>query len=430
MWLFRQCLTLDLVDRSNFWAALTLLLLALITWLFPLTPVFLTLGESQGSDEAGPASVISPSEKERVESLRRYKAHCWCPAEFTQSMVDYSHGICESSFNFIMQGGNASDAPASLHVLALQADNEPAWIETIAEETERYVRPMQQEKEKKRRVSETAQYFLQVTTPLCVFLLSICLIIPYFVWSLLTSLLGGINVDQTLISANEGSKLDHESRRQLHSELFKSTSKEASPWKTSTLYLLLKLLVCIAVVTEAVIVHNSLLPQTRDLRSDGKFDKTTAVNQRSLHRVENSDKLLVCTVKIRILQVVQVFDMQCLFSLVNRFASKKSEVPVVVDTSSETRAQRSTNSQLFMYECLYLITLTILIVLVVTNVTSFLVWLIKLAFRPCEDSHLPLDGYFLLQMAKENAGLDFVTVLSSGEMLQDGTGRDDIELKL
>ena len=183
-------------------------------------------------------------------------------------------------------------------------------------------------------------------------------------------------------------------------------------------------------VTEAVIVHNSLLPQTRNLRSDGKFDKTTAVNQRSLHRGETSDKLLVCTVKIRILQVVQVFDMQCLFSLVNRFASKKSEVPVAVDTSSETRAQRSTNSQLFMYECLYLITLIILIVLVVTNVTSFLVWLIKLAFRPCEDSHLPLDGYFLLQMAKENDGLDFVTVLSSGEMLQDGTGRDDIELKL
>ena len=96
----------------------------------------------------------------------------------------------------------------------------------------------------------------------------------------------------------------------------------------------------------------------------------------------------------------------------------------------------STTSQVhMMYECLYLILLTLLVSLAVINTVNLLVWIAKLGCRPCQDSRtsrsqadLPLDGYFLLQMARENAGVDFVRVLAQGDPRRGYKGEEDMEL--
>ena len=473
MAIFRQSLSLDNVDRLNTWAVLFLLLIALVTWLLPLSPVFQAESPlaARANSMTEAEAVHSPTEAVSNTHPRKYKATCWCPAQFTRAHVDYTNAVCESSFNLIMQGGSASEAPADLYeiygpettpidpestrfkpeIKKVDQEKEGATGTDILKDIDRAMRETMREKreeqKQQQKSEEEANRFFQVTTPFCLFLLAVCLMIPYLVWDLASSLVGGINVDQTLVTANEGSRLDHQSRCQLHTELAQAAAQTAQscPWKTSCLYLLLKLLVCAAVLSEAIVVHKSLLPQSRV--ADKAFDKantaesTTAKSwiEEAANAATGSDKsvidsqafsskTLLCEYDVRILSNAQQYGMQCVFTPVE---AKPAPQPVTPEPDHlPQKVSPSTTGQAhMMYECLYLILLTLLVCLAVTNTVNLLVWITKLGCRPCQDSRtsrsqadLPLDGYFLLQMARENAGMDFVRVLAQGDPRRDDKG--------
>ncbi|GFS27315.1 pannexin 10 [Elysia marginata] len=463
MWPFRQSLGVDHVDRCNTWAVLFLLLLALITWLLPLSPVSLSQAMAPGYTAKSEPIMSQAEPAQKVRRPTRYVANCWCPAQFTAAHVAYTHGVCEGAFNFILNGGNASEAPAKLFTIRQPGAPEPApfgpdmvesenWERAIEEEKaaqqkrqRQQEQKLQQQRERAQELNDKAAYFFLVTTPLSIFLMAVCLAIPRLVWNLLSCLVSGINVDQTLVSAKEGSKLDHDSRQQLHAELAKAAreASRASPWRTSTLYFLLKLLMCVAVVAEAIVVHNSFLPQARGLKQDlqeNKFNLTGPSSVDTDNTVADTSKatqnstasmVLFCGYKMRILQAVQNYEMQCVFSPVIDPAPAQP-TPTVASLPSakmDTPPQESASFQVYMYESVYLIILTTLVALAVSNVASLLVWLVKLTCRPCQDSNLPLDTFFLLQMARENAGLDFASVLSKTEAKQDSPLPEDMEMK-
>ena len=361
MGMFRQSLALDHVDRINTWAVLFLVLIALVTWLVPLSPLLASQATSHpGASDSSKFEyndVHSQSNTGSTPFLRKYAAKCWCPAQFTQAHLDFTHAVCENTFNYIMQGGNASETPAKLYDM-YDPDSAPRDPEDVRFRPE-VLRKDQNEKEmaadkndgigsskdkeakqnqqKQSLDEEVANRFFQVTTPFYVFLLAVCLMIPYLVWGLLTSLLGGINVDQTLVSAKEGSRLDHQSRRQLHTELAQAALETAQscPWKISCLYLLLKLLVCVAVLSEAIVVHNSLLPQGRDAKQVFLQDNnnknsidSNASGASSSNPVTKTDKneqssntyfagkLLTCRYIVSIPAIVKEHDyeVQCVFT--------------------------------------------------------------------------------------------------------------------
>lgn len=466
MWPFRQSLGLDHVDRYNTWAVLFLLLLALISWLLPLSPVLLSQAETPVSrDTAG-----FKREPVITKMAKRYKAQCWCPAQFTGSHVSYTHAVCEAAFNFIINGGNYSEAPASLYgpaksgevvpvrfgenMASIKQEETDVLDENVSENKEQQLNLNNEgDKRNKERV-EKALYFFQVSTPFNVFLLAVCLAIPRFVWHALSCLLGGINVDQTLVSANQASNLNPESRQQLHSELSRAAIDiaKSSPCRTSFLYLLLKVLMCVAVISETVVVHNSFLPETKDLVDDFQQNdmriSNSAKNMKSIsdnkldegsqNTTNDNDLLLFCGYKIRVVSQVQVYEMQCLFSPVEVLTPTQPSLAPTVTTKLGSNADGPTKipsvSRMYLYECLYLIIFTMLVALAANNVVSFLVWLVKLTCRPfCGGSDLPLDIHFLLQMAKENARMEFASVFSQREKnpKQDKQtlAEEDIELK-
>ena len=447
----RHSLAKDHVDRCNTWAALLIFLLAFVTLLLPLRPGLLSQAEPQAGRVSRPEVV---SETVLAEFPRRYMARCFCPPVFTQSHVEYSETVCQGSFNFIAQGGNASQAPANLFELRLPDGPEPSVFgpEMVGTEkdkrlevTKRDKKQQQKQQHQEEKHFDRAYQFLHVTTPVSIFLIAVCLLIPHFVWTLLTTLICGINVDQTLVSANEGSKLDHESRRQLHTELSETATEmgQAFTWRTSTLYLFFKILLCAVVISEAVVIYNSLVPQVRDLKevyqhtdndqSANYFSKDgdtfDAANNLKVNvdNLASSNKLLICFFPIRSFTNDRLQQVQCLFTPEELPVSTETEPSVATD--SDTPRQYPTISYVNIYECLYLVLFTMLVALGVANMVSLLVWLMKLACRPCQKVDLPLDVYLLLQMARENAVMDFDRALSQVEFKQDDQGCKDIDLQ-
>ena len=148
----RHSLAKDHVDRCNTWAALLIFLLAFVTLLLPLRPGLLSQAEPQAGRVSRPEVV---SETVLAEFPRSYMARCFCPPVFTQSHVEYSETVCQGSFNFIAQGGNASQAPANLFELRLPDGPEPSVFGPEMVGTEKDKR-LEVTKRDKKTTAETA----------------------------------------------------------------------------------------------------------------------------------------------------------------------------------------------------------------------------------------------------------------------------------
>ncbi|GFO42091.1 hypothetical protein PoB_006859600 [Plakobranchus ocellatus] len=102
-------------------------------------------------------------------------------------------------------------------------------------------------------------------------------------------------------------------------------------WVASALYLLLKLLVCTAVLAELIVVYGSLLPQTRSVGDDLKLrprSDATILDNNVNDALKNSSKmqkptqdkgyarkLLLCTMTLRRMTKIDIYTLQCILTL-------------------------------------------------------------------------------------------------------------------
>ncbi|GFN75850.1 pannexin 10 [Plakobranchus ocellatus] len=437
---FRFSLAGDFVDRYNHtWAVFLLLFVALVTWILPLTPQFQLQVRIQENEPHAEEIQFSLSQQ-----IPKFKAVCWCPAYFTEPMIEYTHNLCENAFNHVMQGGNMSNTNAMLFNVLFGFSKHPEDFEPI-------FRPNISRPEKKvpvdnkRTVEELKRqedykkvlHFMQKITPFYLFLLAICLKIPHLMWLLLCSLINALNVDKVLASAKKGSRLDHQSRHQLYSELAAAVAERvrASTCKASVLYLLLKIAMCIVAIVQVCILYYSLLPQAREVVSFSQAAENVTSNdnfilKEPLRQNNNGDtfqnemmyssKQVFCSFKITNAQQIERQEIQCLFSAVISSEMSRVSTPTV----SAPEPSRHFPQAIAMYETLHLILLTYLLFLAVVNFFSLVAWIIRLLIRPCQaygdpDSNLTLDGHLLLQMAKENVGLEVAAgLLQSGALIE------------
>ncbi|RUS85059.1 hypothetical protein EGW08_007196 [Elysia chlorotica] len=444
----RRSLAEDKVDHYNhIWSVLFLLTLATVTWLLPLSPHV----QPQSQPAASSASPIVISQVVSSKRIPRFEAQCWCPVEFTGSMEAYAQATCGAAYNLALQGVDAGDESIGASLYDIPMDNliprdksnfkfKPNVIKSGASTPEVKVNNPQSLYTKQREKRDSARYFISTKTPFALFLLAICLKIPYLVWSLLSTLAGSINIDQTLSSAKAGTGLSHESRRQLHSELASAAADKVRTcsWISSGLYLLLKVLMCVAVIAELVVVHTSLLPQARSLEDDLNTEdpnsdmvafvntaldamKGAAYNKSTDDKVHLLNQILLCELPIRQLQNVQTFLLQCSF--------RAEREPVQMVDSTPTAGAQSPQGLMGMYVSLYLIVQTFLVALTVVNVSSLLVWLLKLVAQPCgPTASLPVDARLLVYMAQENAGPEVVAAFSHSRVWEKGDGKESIPL--
>ncbi|KAK3775634.1 hypothetical protein RRG08_051492 [Elysia crispata] len=455
MGIFRRSLAEDKIDYYNHtWSVLFLLVLATVTWLLPLSP-----NHQLQSQPVSVSPIVIP-QAASTKPVPRFKATCWCPNEFTASMVAYTQATCSGAYNLALQGIDPEDKNigAILYSIPYNAPlpNDRGSLKfKVNVSKSNFQKPHvkvhvpQLEDSEQREKSDNARYFIYTKAPLALFLLAVCLKIPHLVWTLLSTLSGGINIDQTLTSAKAGTGLSYDSRSQLHNELAGATAEKVRrcSWTASSLYLLLKILMCVAVIAELLVVHKSFLPQAQSLEDDLKQDDFNAgvfefVNK-TLNALENtgndisaedhmqhSDRLLYCDLPIRILTNVQRFTLQCIFQAEKEAAQK----PELQNTApKENRDIQTPDEVMKTYVTLFLIIQTYLAVLTVVNVSSFIVWLLKLVARPCRrtvtsDRDLPVDVCLLLHMAEENAGPETVKAFSQSRAWGKDEGRESIPL--
>ncbi|GFN79678.1 innexin [Plakobranchus ocellatus] len=417
-------------------------LLSLVTWLLPLSPELQPQSVEGSSAGHGGRAHLGQS-----EPVLSYKAKCWCPVEFTHNMVEYTNAVCGAAFNLRIQGIDPAtrNLGASLYDVSF-SDLIPVSAGDLKnkeflpqKESSEFLR-LKQEK------TDKAWHFIHVKTPFVLFLFAICLTIPHLVWILMSGLVGGVNVDKTLLSAISAGRLDYDSRRRLWNELAHAAgeSMRACSWMASALYLLLKLLVCAAVLAELFVVHGSLLPQAKSVGDDLKLmprsDATIVANnandalknssnmQKRTQDTGYAHKLLLCDMKLRMLQNIQTFTLQCVFNPEISTTSLPSS-----DQNGSPRDAVVTQARVWeFYEALYLIIQTYLVLVAVVNVVSLLEWLLKLVAAPCRrrrlSPDLPADACLLLYMADENAGPEVARAFAQSGAWGRGEGKESIAL--
>ncbi|GFN73870.1 pannexin 10 [Plakobranchus ocellatus] len=208
-----------------------------------------------------------------------YKAKCRCPVQITDNMVEHMNAVCGAAFNLRISGIDPAtrglgvslfDIPFS-ELSPVSADDlkDKEFMPGVSNETQdetpavNVKTPTQKESSEffrlKQEKTDKAWHFIHVKTPFVLFLFAICLTIPYLVWTLMSGIVGGVDVDNTLLSAKTAGQLDHDSRRRLWNELAHAAGESLSvcSWMVSAHYLLLKLLVCAAVLAELFVAHTS-----------------------------------------------------------------------------------------------------------------------------------------------------------------------------
>ncbi|KAK3775633.1 hypothetical protein RRG08_051491 [Elysia crispata] len=454
MSILRRSLAEDKIDYYNHtWSVLFLLVLAIVTWLLPLSP-----NHQLQSQPVSVSPIVIP-QAASTKPVPRFKATCWCPNQFTGSMVAYTQATCSGAYNLALQGIDPEDKnigailysiPHNVPV-PLPKDRDglkfkPNVSKSNFQKPQVKVNVPQLKDSKQREKTDNARYFIYTKAPLALFLLAVCLKIPHLVWTLLSTLVGGINIDQTLTSAKAGTGLSYDSRSQLHNELSGATAEKVRTcsWAASSLYLLLKILMCVAVIAELLVVHESLLPQAQSLEDGLKQEDFNAgvfefVNK-TLNTLQStginptedySDRLLLCDLPIRTLQNVQQYTHQCIFQAEKEIVFPKPELQN--SAPKDDHNTQTPHEVMKMYVTLFLIVQTYLAVLTVVNVSSFIVWLLKLVARPCKrtvssDRDLPVDVCLLLHMAQENAGPEVVKAFSQSRAWGKEEGKESIPL--
>ncbi|GFO27069.1 pannexin 8 [Plakobranchus ocellatus] len=461
MGVFRRSLAQDSVTYYTYTVSVIFfLILSLVTWLLPLSPDF------QPQDQSVEGNLAVKQKKSvEAEIKPRYKAQCWCPVAFAPSMVVYTNAVCGAAFNQAIQGidPDGDKVGASLYDIAFSEEIPDSEGERDAKKFKPVVNNKteveiptvnvnipEKDIKKQKDKSEKAWHFIHVKTPFVLFLFAICITIPYVVYTLMSSMMGGVNVDKTLLSAKAARRLDSDSRRQLFSELAHAAAQSMRPcsWVNSALYLLLKLLVCVALLVELFVVNGSLLPRAKSLEDDLKaMPEYAAVNiannvnealessgrmNKEIQDTTYSSKLLLCEMKLRQLANIRSYTIQCVFNPDTYETSRSSSDQ---DTSPSGVADSHGRGWNFweLYEALYLIVLTYLVLLAVINVISLLEWLVKLVAKPCRErvscgSDLPVDASLLLYMASENAGPDVVRAFAQSRAWDRGEGKESIAL--
>ncbi|RUS87059.1 hypothetical protein EGW08_005212 [Elysia chlorotica] len=438
MSVFRRSLAEDKIDHyTHTWSVLFLLVLALVTWLLPLSP-YLQL-QNDPSSSAIPLAISQVTPSEPV--IPRFKARCWSPAQFTDAMVEYSQAACSSAYNLALQGidPESSGLGVTLYepvfTFSSPGDFDDTKFKPVVRKSNSQKRQIKVKTPEGKEGAKTqkALNFIQTKTPFVLFLLAVFLKVPHLVWILLSALTGGINIDQILTSAKAGTGLSYDSRRQLLSELASSIVGKCSG-AASFLYLLLKVLVCVAVIAELVVVQTSILPEAESLEKDFAIDglngdvmSTVNTTLKTLEKTENNstdyaDKLLMCELNIREFTNVKAFTLQCVFQPELENVAPKPATNAAVPR--DDRVSRSPRGVMKMYVTVFLVVQTLLVVLTVVNVSSFLVWLLKFLLRPRK----PLDLCLLLHMANENAGPEVSNAFSQSEVGGKGDGKESIPL--
>ncbi|GFN79673.1 pannexin 8 [Plakobranchus ocellatus] len=216
----------------------------------------------------------------------------------------------------------------------------------------------------------------------------------------------------------------------------------ACSWVASALYLLLKLLVCAAVLAELFVVNGSLLPRARSVGDDLKLMprsddaivannasdalKNSSNTQKPTQDTGYSHKLLLCLMETRTMHHIHTYTLQCIFNAeTSTLFSGQNGFP---------RETAVTQTRVWeVYEALYLIVQTYLVLVAVVNMVSLLEWLLKLVLGPWRGRvsscpFLPADACLLLYMADENAGPEVARAFAQSGAWGRGEGNESIAL--
>ena len=328
MGILRRSLAEDKVDYHNHtWSVRFLLVLAIVTWLLPLS--------SNHQLQSEPSSPLVILRAAYTKPVPRFKATCWCPDHFTASMVAYTQATYSGAYNLALQGIDPEDTNIGAilysipYNLPVPYDRDgfkfkPNGNKSSPQKPHVKVNVPQLKDSKQREKIDNVRSFIYTKAPLALFLLAVFLKIPHLVWALLSTLAGGINIDQTLTSAKAGTGLSYDSRSQLLNELTGVTAEKVRTcsWAASSLYLLLKILMCVAVTADLLVVHESLLPQAQSIEEDLNTLHNTGINPTDYY----SDRHLLCDLPIRALQNVAQFTLQCIFQAEKEIIFQKPEL--------------------------------------------------------------------------------------------------------
>lgn len=217
---FRRSLGHDDVDRyNNTWAVFLFLLLSLLSLLMPLSP---TLSDSVKPSSTVPA-IRKPtpvSQQQQLATTPKVKARCWTPKDFTSAYVQYADEYCADVANGLLNGVKSSRTLYELTDSAEAIDE--LNLTSVAVSRKGYfenfeIQRAQQKKNEEVRTS--TRELVDFRSPVLLFLLALCLKLPYILWSLFSSAMtSGINVDQTLESCVEARSLDAASQKQIYEE--------------------------------------------------------------------------------------------------------------------------------------------------------------------------------------------------------------------
>ena len=221
--------------------------------------------------------------------------------------------------------------------------------------------------------------FIKFTVPLTLFIFALSLKLPQIIWIWLSSF-GPININKTFESFKAGPTLNADSRLMLQSDLVKVTEEAThNTNRLATGYLFCKLLVCVVIAAEMLIIMRVTLPVLNELQTGNvEQNMSSNGNYTEVEKPEEDSVVLACVFSISRLQNVERNTMQCLFT-------KDSGEP-------------ANESFLWGYRALLTAVLTHLVVLQILNVVSLVTWICKLAVGEAQS----LDMRFVILMSKEN----------------------------
>ncbi|XP_005095006.1 uncharacterized protein LOC101860733 [Aplysia californica] len=433
MKLARRSLSEDSVDRYNhIWSVVLLLVLSLITWLLPFSPAFSSLVENSRSTQFPADEALKAMNRRFEPGPPTYKAVCWVPAEFTSAYVDYANGVCASFVNSVYRGGGENvsvyrvpedpdtpiDEPQQLVPFQPKRKEQTSQGSSTSKPETRRVRG---DDKTRTYLRKDTYFFTAVTIPLVFFFFAIFLKLPHVLWCLMSGC-GGIDVDQTLVTARGGLSLDTDSRERLNSDLCRAVTGAAKSSRCLGLsYLFFKLLLCVVVVGELTVLGSVLLPEVNRLKEkNDEFSEqniltssltfSPKVTPEVMFEYEN-DIVLLCLFEVRKFKFnIQTWSFQCLFNY-DTYTAPEATVDPSAGNENRTEPGRTQMGDLLLgYHALLTAVLAFLVILLVVNVLSLLSWSSRLCFGICRDvltgggSSLSMDLSLLLLMSKENGG--------------------------
>ena len=364
----------DSLDHFTYrWSVVLLLLLALVTWLLPFSPVFKT--------------VLSPSSSHEQPEPEppTYTATCWSPAQFERHQNIFQDKACTSAMNSLLRGEISEDLATIKKVTF-------AGMEDYVPEKLPINEPLVNSEYFK---SISISLFIKMTLPLTLFIFALGLKLPQVIWIWLSGF-GSINVNKTLESLDTGVTLDADSRSKLHSDIAQVTRKQTNNTHCLAVgYLVFKFLVCVVIAAEMLVIIRVTQPALIEMQTQNNELEVvkTIGNDTSLVGNQEQSLMLHCFFKIRQMTNVHDYMVQCLFEKENN--DNKDNEASTENSSDLFEVQ----DLLWCYQALLSAVLTHLVVLEVVNVISLVTWVFQLMTGHSESR----DMRFIILMSKDNS---------------------------